>query len=126
MAAWFDDLGASPSVALLIMVAITLVLGMFLEGIPIMMVFGPIFMAVAQSLGIDLVHLGIVFIVSMMIGGVTPPVGIALYVVMAIARIPLGEFMKGIWPFYFAIIAVIVLLVFFPQLSLWLPELLWR
>lgn len=109
---------------LLVIVAMVLVLGMVMEGIPILVVFGPIFLAITTAAGIDPIHLGIVFIMTMMIGGITPPVGITLYVVMAIARVPLPVFMRSIWPFYFAILAVIVLLIFFPQLCLWLPDLM--
>ncbi len=109
---------------LLVIVAMVLVLGMVMEGIPILVVFGPIFLAITTAAGIDPIHLGIVFIMTMMIGGITPPVGITLYVVMAIARVPLPVFMRSIWPFYFAILAVILLLIFFPQLCLWLPDLM--
>lgn len=108
---------------LLVIVCMVLVLGMVMEGIPILVVFGPIFLAIATASGIDPIQLGIVFIMTMMIGGITPPVGITLYVVMAIANVPLPAFMRAIWPFYLAILTVIIMLIFFPQLSLWLPNL---
>ncbi|MZR30406.1 TRAP transporter large permease [Sneathiella litorea] len=107
----------------LVIIASVLVLGMVMEGIPILIVFGPIFLTIATNVGIDPIHLGIVFIMTMMIGGITPPVGITLYVVMAIARVSLPDFMRSIWPFYFAILAVIFLIALFPSLCLWLPNL---
>lgn len=106
----------------LVIVASVLLLGMVMEGLPILIVFGPLFLAIATNVGIDPVHLGIVFIMTIMIGGITPPVGITLYVVMAIAKVPLPAFLKSIWPFYFAILAVIGLIILFPELCLWLPD----
>mgnify|MGYP003108995675 FL=1 len=106
----------------IVIIISVLLLGTVMEGLPILIVFGPLFLAIATNVGIDPIHLGIVFIMSIMIGGITPPVGITLYVVMAIAKVPLPDFMRSIWPFYFAIVAVIILLVFFPALCLWLPD----
>ncbi|MAL80696.1 MAG: ABC transporter permease [Sneathiella sp.] len=106
----------------MVIIISVLLLGTVMEGLPILIVFGPLFLAIATNVGIDPIHLGIVFIMSIMIGGITPPVGITLYVVMAIAKVPLPDFMRSIWPFYFAIVAVIILLVFFPALCLWLPD----
>lgn len=109
-----------------VIVLSVMVLGMFMEGIPIMIVFMPTFMTLAAAVGIDLTHLGIVFIVTMMIGGLTPPVGITLYVVMAISKVSLPDFLRSIWPYYIALSLVIILLVLIPQISLWLPDVLLR
>lgn len=106
----------------MVIIVSVLLLGTVMEGLPILIVFGPLFLAIATNVGIDPIHLGIVFIMSIMIGGITPPVGICLYVVMAISKVPLPEFMRAIWPFYFAILAVILLIAIFPQLCLWLPD----
>lgn len=106
----------------MVIIVSVLLLGTVMEGLPILIVFGPLFLTIATNVGIDPIHLGIVFIMSIMIGGITPPVGICLYVVMAISKVPLTDFMRAIWPFYFAILAVIILIVFFPQLCLWLPD----
>ncbi|MDF2368580.1 TRAP transporter large permease [Sneathiella sp.] len=106
----------------MVIIAAVFLLGMVLEGIPILIVFAPIFLGIANTVGIDPIHLGIVFVMTLMIGGITPPVGITLYVVMAIAKVRLPDFMRSIWPFYFAILVVIFLIVLFPQLCLWLPN----
>ncbi|TNE33467.1 MAG: TRAP transporter large permease [Alphaproteobacteria bacterium] len=108
----------------MVIIVSVLVLGMVMEGLPILIIFGPIFLNLATHVGIDPVHLGIVFIMTIMIGGITPPVGITLYVVMAIAKVPLPDFMRSIWPFYFAILTVILLIVLFPWLCLWLPDMI--
>ncbi|RLA29524.1 MAG: TRAP transporter large permease [Gammaproteobacteria bacterium] len=121
-AAYVTEYTQSPAGVFIVIVLTVMVLGMFMEGIPIMIVFMPTFMTLAAAVGIDLTHLGVVFIVTMMIGGLTPPVGITLYVVMAISKVSLPDFLRSIWPYYIALAAVIALLVIFPQLSLWLPD----
>lgn len=121
-AAYVTSYTQSVTGVFLVIVLSVMVLGMFMEGIPIMIVFMPTFMTLAAAVGIDLTHLGIVFIVTMMIGGLTPPVGITLYVVMAISNVSLPDFLRSIWPYYIALSSVIALLVLIPEISLWLPD----
>ena len=113
----------SPTGVLFVIAVCVILLGMFMEGIPIMVVFMPTFMTLAAAMGIDFVHLGIVFIISLMLGGLTPPVGITLYVVMKISGVSLPDFMRSIWPYYIAYIVVIAILILFPAITLWLPNL---
>lgn len=118
---FITSVASTPTQVLLVIVGLVVLLGMVMEGLPIMVIFGPIFLSATNAIGIDPVHLGIVFIMAMMIGAITPPVGITLYVVMAIAQVSLPNFVRAVAPFYLAILAVVLLLVLFPQLSLWLP-----
>jgi TRAP-type C4-dicarboxylate transport system permease large subunit len=78
----------------------------------------------AQAFGIDPVHFGVIMILNCGIGLITPPVGSVLFVGSAIGGIPMTQALKSIWPFYLACVAVLILVVFIPELSLWLPSLL--
>lgn len=114
---------SSPILVLLFIVILVLFLGMLMEGIPVMIVTIPAILPLVENFGIDPVQLGVVFVMTMMIGALTPPVGITLYLVIAIAEIRLSQFLKAVWPFYISILAVVILLVLFPPLTLWLPNL---
>jgi TRAP-type C4-dicarboxylate transport system permease large subunit len=86
-----------------------------------MVVFMPTFLAVAQVYGIDPIHLGIVVLIGISMGALTPPVGITLYLTMTIAGVGLARFLQAVWPFYLAVIVTIVLVAAFPRIALWLP-----
>lgn len=110
--------------ALLVIITMVVLLGMVMEGIPIMVVFMPTFLAMAQTYGIDPIHLGIIVLIGISLGALTPPVGITLYLTMAIADVTLPEFLKAIWPFYLSVIITILLIAIFPSIVTWLPDLL--
>lgn len=121
---FFQDWVHSRTAALLIIIAIVVLLGMVMEGIPIMVVFMPTFLAVAEVYGIDPIHLGIIVLIGISMGALTPPVGITLYLTMAIAGVGLPRFMRAIWPFYLAVLVAIGLIAVFPAIVLWLPSVL--
>ena len=100
-----------------------LLLGCVLEGITILLVIVPIFIPTAQALGIDMVHFGVVVVVNLMIGLVTPPYGLLLFVVATIARAPLLSVIRDILPFLAALIGALALITLVPGLVLWLPRL---
>ncbi len=108
---------------LLLFVLIYLILGCFLESIAIMMLTIPIFFPVAIKAGIHPVHFGIVMLVDLMIGLLTPPVGICLYAVSNVANAPVEKVVKELIPFFIALAICLLLLVYLPQISLWLPNL---
>jgi TRAP-type transport system large permease protein len=105
-------------------VIVTLLLfGMILEAIPVMLITVPTFIALGDAYQIDPVHLGVVVVVTMMIGSITPPVGLTLFTVMKVAGLPMDRMVRAIWPFYLAIFVVILATVYVPSVALWLPDL---
>jgi tripartite ATP-independent transporter DctM subunit len=112
-------------IGFLILVNILLVLlGCVLEGTTILLVIVPVLIPTASALGIDLVHFGIVVVVNIMLGLVTPPYGLLLFIMTRIAEVPLRDIVMDVMPFLYAMIAALALITFFPELVLWLPRLL--
>ncbi|MEH6717516.1 MAG: TRAP transporter large permease [Aurantimonas endophytica] len=109
-------------VVLLIINVVLLILGMFIEGIALMIIAYPVLMPVVLSLGIDPIHFGVILVLNLMIGLVTPPVGLCLYVVAGVAKVPIAEITREIWPYLLGLIASLLLITFVPAISLWLPN----
>ncbi|QJF52319.1 TRAP transporter large permease [Roseobacter ponti] len=99
-----------------------LLLGCVLDATTIILVIIPLFLPTCRELGIDLVHFGVVAVVNCMIGLITPPYGILLFVLNAVTRIPLSEIIREIWPFLIALLVALLGLVLWPGLVLWLPR----
>jgi tripartite ATP-independent transporter DctM subunit len=110
-----------PLLTLLLINAILLLLGTFMDMAPLIMIGTPIFLPVALQLGMDPVQFGIVMILNLGIGLVTPPVGPVLFVACAVGRVSMWEATKTSLPFYAAGLAVLMLVTYVPALSLWLP-----
>ena len=112
------------STAFLILVnLVLLVLGCVLEGTTIILVILPVFIPTAEALGIDLVHFGVMCVVNIMLGLVTPPYGLLLFIMTRIANVPLMEIVKDVMPFLYAMILSLLVITFFPDVVLWLPRL---
>ncbi len=109
---------------LLLVNAILLVLGCLLEGSTVLLVVVPIFIPTAKALGIDLVHFGVVVVVNIMIGLLTPPYGLLLFVLANMTKQPLSAIVREAAPFIIAAIAVLALITMVPDTVLWLPKLL--
>ncbi len=107
---------------LLLVNIILLILGCLLEGSTILLVIVPIFIPAAKALGIDLVHFGVVVVVNIMIGLLTPPYGLLLFVIASMTRQPLWAIVREAAPFIVAAIAVLALITAFPETVLWLPR----
>jgi C4-dicarboxylate transporter DctM subunit len=103
---------------------ILLVLGCLLEGSTIILVILPIFIPAAQALGIDLVHFGVVAVFNIMIGLVTPPYGLLLFIVSSMSGAPLRHVIRDISPFIIAMVVALGIITFIPETVLWLPRLL--
>ncbi|ADR35689.1 TRAP dicarboxylate transporter, DctM subunit [Oceanithermus profundus DSM 14977] len=101
-----------------------IILGMFLEAVSIILITLPVLQPILETVGIDLIHFAVVMTISMELAMITPPVGLNLFVISGITRAPLGEVVRGVIPFYSVLLFVLVLLIFFPELSLWLPGLM--
>lgn len=113
-----------PWTVLLILNVALLVAGMFMETIAIMIILVPILVPLLGALHIDLVHFGIVLLVNLVIGQLTPPVGVLLFVVMTIAKVSLGKLMREMWPFIVGLVVALAFITYMPSLSLALPKLL--
>jgi len=114
----------SPLVFLFWVNVILLVLGCLLEGTTIILVILPILTPTAQALGIDLVHFGVLTIVNIMIGLITPPYGLLLFITSAISGAPLPHIIRDTFPFVVAMIVALAIITFIPETVLWLPGLL--
>ena len=114
----------NPLLLLLLINIVLLILGTFMDMAPLIIITTPIFLPMATELGMDPVHFGIMLLLNLGIGLVTPPVGSVLFVGCAIGKIPIEQTVRTIWPFYFALVASLVAVIYVPELSLWLPSLL--
>jgi len=114
-----------PAWGFLIVVNILLLIaGMFMEPTGIILILAPILFPIAEKLGIDAVHLGIIMVVNLEIGMVTPPVGLNLFVTVGITKMSLGEVIRAALPWLSILLAFLVFITYVPQVSLWLPNLL--
>ncbi|MBS3847601.1 TRAP transporter large permease [Devosia sp. J2-20] len=111
---------------LLLITLIVLVIGCFMETIAAITILTPVLLPVAVSLGIDPVHFGIIMILNLMIGLLTPPVGMVLYVLSKVANVPFERCVTATAPFLIPLVTVLLLLTFVPEITMWLPTLLYR
>jgi tripartite ATP-independent transporter DctM subunit len=119
----FTPIRDNPAVALLIIAAMTLILGTAMEEVTMLVLMTPILAPVVADMGIDPIHFGIVFVLSTMIGLITPPVGISMFITCHIAGVTSGEFTRAVIRPFIALILVVVTICVFPDLVLWLPNL---
>ena len=124
LSTWLAGFELSPIAFLLMVNLILLVLGCLLEGTTILLVIVPVFIPTANALGIDLVHFGIVCVVNIMLGLVTPPYGLLLFVMTTISGCSLSRIIREILPFLLALLVALALITLVPDLSLWLPRLI--
>lgn len=117
-------LSTDPLMLLLIVNVILLIVGMFLDSTTATLLVVPIIAAPLHMAGVDPVHLGIVVIFNLMLGLLTPPMGLALFLISDIAQVPLKAILKQLLPFYIPLFATLVILTLVPELSLWLPKMM--
>lgn len=113
-------------VILLIITSLVLVIGCFMETLAAITILVPVLLPVAVTIGIDPVHFGIILILNLMIGLLTPPVGLVLYVLSKVSGVPFERCVMATLPFLIPLVAVLMLLTFVPQVTMWLPTLLYR
>ncbi len=121
---WLASLTSNPIVFLLLLNVLLILLGIFLEAPPVILVLVPILMPIIAQYGIDPVQLGVIMILNLMIGSLTPPVGAVLFVIGSITRRPMGELFRGILPFLIPLGVVLLLLTLFPIIVTIVPTLL--
>ena len=119
------NLTSNKYVFLMLCNVILLIMGMFLEGGAALMIITPLLLPVARSLGVDVYHFGLVAIVNIMIGGITPPFGSMMFTTCGITGCPISAFLKEVWPFIVCLLIVLLLLTFFPILITIVPDLIY-
>ena len=117
-------LTGSPIILLLILNVVLLLLGMFLNSSTILVLTVPVLAPMLQQYGIDPIHFGVVMTLNVMIGMLTPPLGVVLYVCADIAEVPFERVLRDIVPFYIPLVVVLLLITYIPGLVMWLPNLL--
>src|SRR6185312_5114899 len=122
MAAYLEGLHLNPLAFLIVVNLILLFLGCLLDASTIILVVLPLFIPSCRALGIDLVYFGVVAVVNCMIGLITPPYGVVLFVINGITGIPLSTIIREIWPFIGVLIVALILMIVFPEIVLWLPQ----
>lgn len=113
----------NPIIIMLIVNLMLLALGTFMDMSPLIVITTPILLPVVEKIGVDPVHFGVIMMLNLGIGLVTPPVGSVLFVGSAVGNTPVEQAVKSIWPFYGALVAALLFVTYIPALSLWLPGL---
>ena len=124
MAEWIQLVATEPWMFLLLFNVCLLLLGIFIEPLPAMLLSAPLFLPLAKHFNMDMVHIGVVMTANLAIALYTPPVGGTLFVAAKLARVGIGEITRHLWPLMAATFAVVLLVTYLPQMSLWLPRLI--
>jgi tripartite ATP-independent transporter DctM subunit len=122
--AFFLTLSDDKYLILLMINVLLLALGTLMDLAPLLLICAPILLPVVMQFGVDPVHFGIIMLVNLGMGLVTPPVGSVLFVGCAVGRVSIEQVTRTIWPFYLAMLLVLGLVTYIPALSLWLPSFL--
>lgn len=126
VAAFFSGISQNPLVFLFLVFIMLLITGMFIDAVPACSIFAPIITPAAVMLGIDTVHFGIVMVVTLCFGLITPPVGMNLFVASSLSKRPVHRITKDLTPFLLTAAFGVGILILFPQISLFLPQLINR
>ena len=118
-----ESMNMSKNVFLMFSTVFFLLMGCVLDAVPVMLIFFPVLLPIAVQLGIDPTHYGVVVVLNLMIGLLTPPIGALLFIQTKIANLHFRVLVGAIWPFTLALIAVLLLTTFVPSIVLWLPNL---
>ncbi|MBL6945355.1 MAG: TRAP transporter large permease [Rhodospirillales bacterium] len=122
IAAWLSGFNVSPTVFLLLVSLLFLAFGCFLDATTMLLVLVPIVLPSMKALGIDLVHFGVVVVVNMMIGLITPPYGVLLFVINSLTGIELAAIIREIWVFIAILLLALLAMILVPDIVLWLPR----
>ena len=124
---WIAGLGVSKYIILVIIVAIYFLLGCFLDSVSMMVLTLPVIFPVIVTIGFDPIWFGVLLVLMMEAGLITPPVGLNIYTIAGIAKdVPMGTIFRGALPFLLSIIATAIILTVFPQIVTYLPNLMGR
>jgi tripartite ATP-independent transporter DctM subunit len=125
MTALVLQITTTPSLILIVIIALLVFIGMFMEGSVVILLLTPILLPMCKSIGIDPVHLGLLMCTTITMGGNTPPVGMAMYTVNTILGCTLREYVRHMWPFIFTTLTFLAILAFTPDIVLFLPNLIY-
>lgn len=123
LAVWMTGITTDPLVFLVIAILIYLVLGAMLDTVPIVLVFVPLLMPTVKALGIDEVHFGVITVFTLLIGLVTPPYGLTMFLLCRLADISMMQFWRHMWPIFLTMLVTLALITVFPSIATWLPDL---
>ena len=120
---WVDAQGFTGMQVVITFLAIFIILGMFMDGFAILVLTVPLVQPIIEPLGINMIWFGVLMVIVLEMGLISPPVGINVFVVKGIApNVPMNTIFRGIWPFWFAMLAAVILILLFPQIALLLPN----
>ncbi|MBQ9980440.1 MAG: TRAP transporter large permease [Oscillospiraceae bacterium] len=126
LANWAAGLNVSPYIILIFILLIYGLLGCFVDSLPLIVLLVPIFLPIIKALGFDPIWFGVLMVMIMQLGLITPPVGMCCYVMAGVAKdVPLGKIFRGTAPFIVGLVLAVALVIIIPQLALWLPGLMW-
>lgn len=115
----------NPVLILLLVTLLILLVGCFMETLAAMTILVPLLLPIVMAIGVDPVHFGIILIINLMLGLLTPPVGMVLFILSKVSSVPFERCVKATMPFLVPLVVVLLLLTFVPSLSLWLPDLIY-
>jgi TRAP-type C4-dicarboxylate transport system permease large subunit len=124
MVAWMAAFSTDPNVIGLIIIGFLLIVGCFLEATAAIIILTPVLLPIMQASGLDPMHMGVIIVLTMMIGLLTPPFGMVLFVLNRISGVSLYRIVLAVVPFIIPLLAITILLLLFPQLVLFLPRLI--
>ncbi|GAW93784.1 TRAP transporter large permease [Calderihabitans maritimus] len=124
IANFFIGITDSKLILLILINLMLLVVGTFMETNAAIIILAPIFFPVIIQMGIDPIHFGVIMVINLAIGMITPPLGVNLFVACGLTKLPIERIIKANWAYLFVSLAVLALITYFPALSLWLPNLL--
>jgi TRAP-type C4-dicarboxylate transport system permease large subunit len=125
IALFLTSLTTNPVLMIFIIVFFLLIAGMFMEPTVNTLLLTPIFLPVVKQIGVDPVHFGLVMMTVITMGSFTPPVGVVIYAVCSILNVPLSDYLKESLPFLASVIILVILMIIFPQIILFLPNLVY-
>jgi C4-dicarboxylate transporter DctM subunit len=124
LATWMTGITQEPAVFLFAVIIIYLLLGCMLDTVPIILVFVPLLMPTVTALGINEVQFGVITVFTLLIGLVTPPYGLTMFLLCRIANLSMMQFWKEMWPIFGTMLVTLALITIYPELTTWLPDLL--
>jgi TRAP-type C4-dicarboxylate transport system permease large subunit len=115
-------LSSNPTVVFMLILFMLFVAGLFIESTVLVLLLTPIFVPIITHIGVDPVHFGVLMMIIVTLGSMTPPVGVAMYTVCSLLDTDVGDYVKESVPFVAAVLALVVALIFFPDLVLFVPR----
>ena len=124
VSALLTGISTNPNVLMLLMIIAMAIIGMFMDATSAAIIMVPIFYPIAAAVGIDGIHFGMVMVLTFILGGITPPVGVTLFIATAVAKIKFVDLLKEMWPFIVLFVLVMFSVAYFPALCLFIPGLI--